>query len=323
MICRNHARPGGRHWLSGSTNDFVTDNAWDGSSGWDGRGLPPVARARIARASADGVRTSLLSTAGALSLQAGGFEAVGEVLGSTVMQISWTGFGGCGWYGAGAGGFYGPGTVTSGSAARWSGYKPYVDAIKHGRNTALSRLVQEAAALGADGVVGIKMTDARMDNNKREFMALGTAVRSRGGQRPKTPFTTDLSGQDVAKLLSAGWVPAGMAYGISVAIRHDDWATRQQSGVWAGNMEVAGYTELINHVRHDARREFAASAARIGGDSALLTDMGQHVWEFEPGENHIDHVAECVITGNAIARFDRSPRPPTSSLTYLPLRSSR
>jgi len=37
--------------------------------GWDGRGLPPVARARIERAAADGVRTSLLSTDGLAGLE--------------------------------------------------------------------------------------------------------------------------------------------------------------------------------------------------------------------------------------------------------------
>ena len=47
----------------------MTDTAWDG------RGLPPVAQARIARAAADGVRTSLLPVAGAVGLQASGFEA--------------------------------------------------------------------------------------------------------------------------------------------------------------------------------------------------------------------------------------------------------
>ena len=289
---------------------------------WDGRGLPPVARARIARAAADGVRTSLLSTAGAVGLQASGFEVVGEVLGTTVMQISWAGYGGCGWMPGLSGFGFGPGTVSSGSSG-WAGYGPYVDALRKGRDTAMNRLLQEATALGADGVVGIRLTDARMEGNKREFMALGTAVRSRGDERPARPFTTDLSGQDVAKLLEAGWIPAGLAYGISVAIRHDDWRTRSQVGVFAGNTEVSGYTELVNHVRHDARREFAALAARIGGDSALLTTMTQHVWAYEAGENHTDHVAECVITGNAIARFHAPAQKSTSSLTYLPLRSSR
>jgi uncharacterized protein YbjQ (UPF0145 family) len=297
----------------------VTDDAWDG------RGLPPVARQRIARAAADGVRTSLLPTAGAVGLQAAGFDVVGEVLGTTVMQVSWAGFGGCGWIpgiSGGLGGIFGPATVTSGGS-RWTGYAPYVDALNSGRDTAMGRMVQEATALGADGVVGVRLTDRRMEGNKREFMALGTAVRSRGRQRPARPFTTDLGGQDVAKLLAAGWVPAGIAYGISVAVRHDDWRTQSQLSPFSGNTEVAGYTELVNHVRHDARRGFAALAARIGGDSALLTDIRQHVWQYEAGENHIDHVAECVITGNAVARFHTDAHPITKSLTNLPLRSIR
>src|SRR3954471_19753034 len=103
--------------------------------GWDGRGLPPVARKRIARAAADGVRTSLLPVNGAAGLEASGFEVVGEVLGTIVMQISWAGFGGCGYSpmtGFGNYGF-GPGTVTSGSGSRWAGYGPYVQALQHGR----------------------------------------------------------------------------------------------------------------------------------------------------------------------------------------------
>lgn len=295
---------------------------------WDGRGLPPVARQRIARAAADGVRTSLLPVNGAAGLETAGFEVVGEVLGTIVMQISWTGFGGCGWSPPGIGlgygyGGVGPGTVVSSRANRWAGYAPYVQAITGGRDTAMNRMLAEAAALGADGVVGVALTDVRMEGNKREFMALGTAVRSRGRQRPARPFSTDLSGQDVAKLLLAGWVPAGIAYGVSVAVRHDDWRTQAQTRVWAGNTEVSGYTELLTHVRADARREFARAASKQGGDSALMSSMNHHVWEFEPGENHRDHVAECVITGSAIARFHDSAFKPDRSLTIMPLRRSR
>jgi uncharacterized protein YbjQ (UPF0145 family) len=279
-----------------------------------------VARARIARAATDGVRTSLLSADGLAGLEMAGFDVVGEVLGTAVMQIGWSGFGGCGWTpGLGGGGFYGPAQVSRPS--RWSGYEPYVRAVRHGRNTALSRMNQEAAALGADGVVGVRFTDERMEGQKREFMALGTAVRSRGRERPGTPFTTDLGGQDFAKLLSAGWVPAGLAYGIAMAVRHDDWRTQTQTGYWAGNTEVSGYTELLTHVRADARHEFAGLAAKLGGDAALLSGLWSHVWPIEVGENHTDHVAECVVTGNAIARFHAGRKATTSSLTILPLRS--
>jgi uncharacterized protein YbjQ (UPF0145 family) len=294
--------------------------------GWDGRGLPPVARARIDRAAADGVRTSLLSADGLTGLEVAGFDVVGEVLGTAVMQIGWSGYGGCGWTGYNGGVFNGgfiggPGGVSPPS--RWSGYEPYAKAVRHGRDTALNRMHQEAAALGADGVVGVRFTDERMEGQKREFMALGTAVRSRGRQRPKTPFATDLGGQDLAKLLTAGWVPTGITYGISIAVRHDDWRTRSQTSYMAGNTEVSGYTELLTHVRAQARRDFAALAAKQGADAALMSGLWSHVWPIEIGENHTDHVAECVITGNAIARFHAGRKATTSSLTILPLRSSR
>ena len=286
--------------------------------GWDGRGLPPVARARVDRAAADGVRTSLLSAGGAAGLEVAGFEVVGEVLGTTVMQIGWSGYGGCGWQ-TGLGAFA---PAVSGRSP-WSGYAPYVKAVRQGRDTALSRLLQEAAALGADGVVGVRFTDERMDATKREFMALGTAVRSRGRQRPAAPFTTELGGQDVAKLLAAGWVPVGMAYGIAVAVRHDDWRTQRQNSVWAGNNEVTGYTELLNHTRADARRDFTARAGRLGADAALLSALWSRMWPVEIGENHTDHVAECVLTGTAIASFRPGRPAATSSLTILPLRGMR
>jgi uncharacterized protein YbjQ (UPF0145 family) len=281
-----------------------------------------VARARIERAAAGGVRTSLLSADGLAGLETAGFEMVGEVLGTAVMQIGWSGYGGCGWTPGFSGGMFG-GPATVSGPSRWSGYEPYARAVRHGRNTALSRMHQEASALGADGVVGVRFTDERMEGQKREFMALGTAVRSRGRERPRTPFTTDLGGQDVAKLLAAGWVPAGLAYGLSIAVRHDDWRTQTQLGYFAGNTEVSGYTELLTHVRATARREFAAFAAKIGGDAALLSDLWSHVWPIEVGENHTDHVAECIVTGNAIARFHPGKQATTSSLTILPLRSIR
>ena len=289
--------------------------------GWDGRGLPPVARARIERAARDGVRTSLLSADGLAGLEAAGFDVVGEVLGTAVMQIGFQGYGGCGWTPGLTGGYYGPAAVSRPS--RWSGYEPYARAVRQGRDTALDRMHQEATALHADGVVGVRFTDERMEGQKREFMALGTAVRSRGRERPATAFSTDLGGQDVAKLLAAGWVPSGIAYGISIAVRHDDWRTQSQTGWMAGNTEVSGYTELLTHVRAQARREFAGRASRLGGDAALLSGLWSHVWPIEVGENHTDHVAECVVTGNAIARFHTGRKATTSSLTILPLRSSR
>ena len=312
-----------RRWRDrGMTGNVTVD-------GWDGRGLPPVARARVERAAANGVRTSLLSADGLAGLEVAGFDAVGEVLGTTVMQIGWRGWGGCGWqpgWGGGSSFLGGPraGEPTSMTrATRWSGYEPYAKAIRHGRDTALGRMRQEAAALGADGVVGVRLTEERMDGQKHEFMALGTAVRSRGRQRPERPFTTDLAAQDLAKLLGAGWVPAGIIYGLSIAVRHDDWRTSTALSPFAGNIEVAGYTELITHVRAAARKDFAAQVAALGADAALMSGLRSRMWKVEAGENHTDHAAECIVTGNAIVKFKTGRESTPSSLTILPLRSIR
>jgi uncharacterized protein YbjQ (UPF0145 family) len=300
--------------------------------GWDGRGLPPVARARIERAAADGVRTSLLSADGLAGLEVAGFEPVGEVLGTTVMQIGWSGWGGCGWqpgWGGNRSTFLGgppyqPGEPVSVTRpSRWSGYEPYAKAIRRGRDTALGRMRQEATELGADGVVGVRLTEERMEGQKHEFMALGTAVRSRGRQRPAKTFTTDLAAQDLAKLLGAGWVPAGIIYGLSIAVRHDDWRTNSALSPFSGNIEVSGYTELISHVRAAARDDFTRQVAHLGADAALMSGLQSRMWKIEAGENHTDHAASCIVTGNAIAQFKTRRQSPPSSLTILPLRSMR
>jgi len=313
-----------------------------GVADWDGRGLPPVAAARVARFASNGLRTSLLSAPGAAGVESVGLSPVGEVMGCIVEHIGFAGWQGCGYYGFGGGGFGGLGggalgggipgtfgggiaggvsrTVTS-SGGRYSGFAPYVDALYRGYQTALARMEAEAEAIGADGVVDVRLRVNHMENSNREFTALGTAVRARCATRPGRVFTTVLPGQDVAKLLRAGWAPAGIALGISVAIRHDDWATRQQASWGSGNTEVSGYTELVNHVRADARQRFHQSIGRIGADGAVASDLSLRIWEIEPAENHRDHVAESSVFGTAVVRFHRGPTAPTSSLSILPLRS--
>ncbi len=288
---------------------------------WDGRGLPPVAAARMARFAENTVRTSLLPVPGAVGVQAVGFDPVAEVLGCIVEHIGWSGFGGCGYYG-GIGGFgtFGGPTVTSSGTGGFAGYRPYVDALYRGYDTALARMRTEAAAMGADGIVGVGLSMSDLGNGNREFVALGTAVRARSPHRPGQVFSTGLAGQDVAKLMQAGWVPASIVFGISVAVRHDDWGTRQQASWGAGNTEVTGYTELVNHVRADARHRFGARIGAIGADGAIISSMGVEVWEIEPSENHRDHVAESTVFGTAIARFHAGRVAPTRTLTILPLR---
>lgn len=274
---------------------------------WDGRGLPPAATARLERAAASGVSGSLLSVPDAAALTAVGFEPVGEAMGCIVQHVGWGGVGA----GYGYGGVHAR-TVTSGSGNRWAGFGPYVKALYHGWDTALHRMLAEATALGADGVVGVRLGERSLGAENREFLALGTAVRGRSRTRTRHPFATELGGPDVGKLLQAGWAPTGIAIGISVGTRRLDYRTTQQTRRWQQNTEVDGYTELVTAVRNDARRQFEHRGRALGGEALLVSSMALRV-----SEEALQ--AEAVFTGTAATAFHRGPVTPTTTLSILPL----
>jgi uncharacterized protein YbjQ (UPF0145 family) len=301
-------------------------------SDWGSAGVPPAAQARIERARRSGVRSSLLSVQGQAGIDSVGFEAVGEVMGCIVEHIGWQGYGGCGWYpgsGAGFGGYsaynqgYRPGygvsggvrganyvdlgasTVTSGSSRNsWSGFAPLVDALYRGWDTAMLRMITEAKELGADGIVGVALTQKHLGEGNREFLALGTGVRAVRGMHLARPFSTALAGQDVAKLIHRGWAPGSIVVAVSIGIRHDDYYTRQAVQQWAGNVEVPGYTELVQDTRVDARRELARRCAQTGADGAILTEpIRLEIHELEAGEGHRDHVGMATIVSTSVVAW--------------------
>jgi len=175
-------------------------------------------------------------------------------------------------------------------------------------------------------VVGVQLTIGSFPAGGLEFKAIGTAVRAPGvppvsqwtggpkgffdspGQGHKQPFTSDLSGQDFAKLIMKGWVPAGLALGISIGSRHDDWMTVGQTRWGSGNMEVTAYTELVSDARHDSRQQLEKDVIRLGGEGVVIAVMEMRVREREcPAmEGRRDHIVEATCIGTAIARFART-----------------
>jgi uncharacterized protein YbjQ (UPF0145 family) len=200
----------------------------------------------------------------------------------------------------------------------YGSFAPLVAAMYEARHKAIDRMSTECAELGGHGVVGVRLTIGSFPAGGLEFKAIGTAVRapgvpevsrwpSRGGQRKK-PFTSDLSGQDFAKLIMKGWTPAGLVLGISIGSRHDDWLTVGQTRWGSGNTEVTGYTELVNDVRHDARLRLERDVTRLGAEGVVIADMEMRVREREcpVQEGRRDHIVEATTIGTAITRFSRS-----------------
>ena len=192
------------------------------------------------------------------------------------------------------------------------------------RHQAIGRMQEECAALGGHGIVGVTLSIGSFPAGGLEFKAIGTAVRAPGAVPLSEPFSSDLSGQDFAKLIHAGYVPCGLALGISVGARHDDWLTVGQTRWGAGNAEVVGYTELVNDSRHDARQQLERDVRRLGGEAVVVSRMDLRVHEREcPMQEHgKDHVVEVTIIGTATVQFAAvaKPPPPLAVLSLDPQR---
>jgi uncharacterized protein YbjQ (UPF0145 family) len=264
----------------------------------------------MAEIRSSGTWSSALSVDEFAAIRSVGFEPVGQVLGAAVYNIGYTGGYGCPGAWAGYGGWatpYRSVTQVSGQGG-FGSFGALVQTMYEARRTAIGRMISECAELGGHGVVGVSLTIGGFPAGGLEFKAIGTAVRAPGARPPKAPFSSDLSGQDFAKLITAGWMPAGLVLGISIGARHDDWLTTGQTRWGAGNAEVTGYTELVNSARHDAREQLERDVAARGGDGVVIADMNLRVREREcPSQQHgRDHIAEVTIIGTAIARFARS-----------------
>ena len=196
-----------------------------------------------------------------------------------------------------------------------------------------------AARCGVVRAAGGGHVPGPADGHRPDDRRVRRAGRARGGRRPAVPgiapprragfhgprhrghgagaahgqralFTCDVSGQDFAKLIAAGWVPAGLALGISVGSRHDDRRLAGQARRWSGNVEVAGWTELVNQSRRDARRQLEQDVRRLGGEGVVITGVQMRVRERDcPATvGRRDHIVEVTLTGTAIARFSRQAR---------------
>jgi uncharacterized protein YbjQ (UPF0145 family) len=276
-----------------------------------GSGLPPVAEARMAEIRRSGTWGSSLSTSEFAAIRSTGFEPVGQVLGAAVYNVGYTGGFTCpgAWSGFGRYGAPSVGVTTVSGDGSFGSFGPMVATLYEARRAAISRMSAECAELGGHGVVGVSLTIGAFPTGGLEFKAIGTAVRAAAPPLAR-PFTSDLSGQDFAKLFLDGWMPAGLVLGISIGARHDDWLTVTQARWGAGNMEVNGYTDVMTQTRHDAREQLERDVARLGADGVVVSTVTARVRDRDcpAQEGRRDHIVEATLIGTAIARFHAPSR---------------
>ena len=243
-------------------------------------GIPESGRERIQRMKqevARGFFTSDLSVNEFLLVKEAGFEPLGLVLGSSIYHI---GFQQAGW-----------------NQNQEMGV--LTQAMYHARELAMTRMEEEADQLGADGIVGVRLDIGRYEwgADLAEFIAVGTAVRHREGALHRAPngrpFTSDMSGQDFATLLRAGYRPAGLVMGNCVyhVARQGMLASLKQVG---RNVEMPNFTQALYQARELAMERMQAEADELQSEGIV----GARIIERSHGWG--SHVIEFFAIGTAV-----------------------
>jgi uncharacterized protein YbjQ (UPF0145 family) len=259
--------------------------------------LPEHARERLKMMQQGGAQqnlfTSDLSVNEFLLVKEAGFEPLGLVVGCSMYHIGF----------------------------QWAGVNQNMEmdvltqAMYHARELAMSRMVEEAEALGADGIVGVRLSAQHMtwEPNMAEFVAIGTAVKARDRSQPyrtvqDKPFTSDLSGQDFWTLLRAGYRPVGLVMGNCVY-----HVAYQGLGQWfrtmGRNAEMPNFTQALYNARELAMERMQIEAAALEAEGIIGANIQEHQYSWS------SHVIEFFALGTAVVATRSDHQIPTPHLT--------
>ena len=247
-------------------------------------GVPDDAMRRLAQmrpGQPTSLFTSDLSVNEFLLVREAGFRPLGLVLGSSIYHVG----------------------IQMGRWSRNQELDQLSQAMYHARELAMTRMEAEADALGADGIVGVRLDIEfkEFGSDLAEFIAIGTAVKAdeapaSGGtwrNRHNQPFTSDLSGQDFWTLIQSGYAPLGMTMGTCVYhIAHQRFW--QAMGNIGQNVEIPQYTEALYDARELAMSRMQAEAEQLGAEGIVGVQMlsNTHRWG--------GHTTEFFAIGTAI-----------------------
>lgn len=259
--------------------------------------LPEHARERLTMMQKGGKQSNLftsdLSVNEFLLVKKAGFEPLGLVVGCSMYHIGF----------------------------QWAGINQSMEmtvlsqAMYHARELAMSRMEEEAEALGADGIVGVRLSAKHMiwEPNMAEFVAIGTAVRASDRSISyrtihDKPFTSELSGQDFWTLLRAGYRPLGLVMGNCVY-----HVAYQSLGQWfrniGKNVEMTNFTQALYDARELAMERMQVEAAHLQAEGIIGANIHEHQYSWS------SHVIEFFALGTAVTPTRADHHIPTPHLT--------
>ena len=324
--------------------------------------LPFHARERLAEMRERKLFTSDLSVSEFVLVREAGFDPLGMVMGTSIYQVN-------------------PTLPKLRSGQPGCELEQMTKALDHARELAMNRMEEEAEVLGADGIVGVRLTVNLSLNPQRlewqqyrewarwtkgvgfrrpqavavtgyfsgwqrlattqwqqwctqqgwtqvplapwvrprdqaaysvganttEFIAIGTAVKHRGGGEYRNakgkPFQSDLSGQDFWMLIRSGYRPVGFVMGNCVYYI----SPQMLSAPPAKSVELSAYTHALYDARELAIERLQDEAEAIGatGIVGVTVAENEHSWRSTPwnvgnAALQTGEVLELFVIGTAV-----------------------
>jgi uncharacterized protein YbjQ (UPF0145 family) len=261
--------------------------------------LPQVAQLRLQQmrrtAGKPGIFTCNLSVNEFLLLKQAGFEPLGLVMGSSIYQV------GC--------------CIVLPDVE----LDEVTQATYTARRLAMTRMIKEAKALGADGIIGVRLQFPPYKAEEvllLDVVVFGTAIRHTMGknfQGPcNNPFISNLSAKDFWTLLQSGYRPYSIVMGNCVfAVRQQGLI--QQIKQTGKNQEVEIYTQKLYQVRELAQNRMVAEMRNIQAHGVVGVQL-QEVVLPSPGREGapLFYLLDYFSIGTAIVPMEEpeSMQPP-------------
>jgi uncharacterized protein YbjQ (UPF0145 family) len=226
---------------------------------------------------------------------------------------------GGGWLGGGGWGVSGAGETFE--------LEQQTDAWNEARRLAVGRLAEETRRAGGDTVVGVHLHRRQHDwaAGLIEFVVVGTAVRSeRARLETGEPALSNLSGQDLSKLVRHGFRPVGLVAATTVAYVATGGRQQMRStGLFSSwqNQEMPDFTRGIYDARALAMARLTQQALALDAHGVVGVTIERSHREIERdrggGTKYTDLIIEMHVLGTAVVEVQRGEAPPVSMALQL------
>jgi uncharacterized protein YbjQ (UPF0145 family) len=287
-------------------------------------GIPLAASERLDAFRQSGERffTSDLSVNELVVTRDAGFRPLTQVMGTCFYRTGWQSYPwatGGGWLGGGGWGVSGAGETFE--------LEQQTDAWNEARRLAVGRLAEETRRAGGDTVVGVHLHRRQHDwaAGLIEFVVVGTAVRSeRARLETGEPALSNLSGQDLSKLVRHGFRPVGLVAATTVAYVATGGRQQMRStGLFSSwqNQEMPDFTRGIYDARALAMARLTQQALALDAHGVVGVTIERSHREIERdrggGTKYTDLIIEMHVLGTAVVEVQRGEAPPVSMALQL------